>query len=174
MNNMNLILRIFLTVLMPAALLAAAFDGGAQAQECQFDICKSAEDSGDTDFDFIAQNGELGQLFSLVGEGEGSCFNLVVPVGEVIEVFELPMPGWSLADIECNLTGADFEIVEGGVLVECLTPSAFGECIFTNVPGNTTRNIPTLSEWGMIAAAAGLGLVGVFFAVRRRRLQAGA
>lgn len=33
-------------------------------------------------------------------------------------------------------------------------------------------NIPTLSEWGMIAAAAGLGLAGLFFAVRRKRLQA--
>jgi hypothetical protein len=31
------------------------------------------------------------------------------------------------------------------------------------------RNVPTLSEWGMIAAAVGLGLVGVFFAVRRSR-----
>ncbi len=30
-------------------------------------------------------------------------------------------------------------------------------------------NIPTLSEWGMIAAAAGLMLVGVFFAVKRKR-----
>ncbi len=31
------------------------------------------------------------------------------------------------------------------------------------------RNIPTLSEWGMISAAVGLGLISVFFAVRRRR-----
>ena len=31
--------------------------------------------------------------------------------------------------------------------------------------------IPTLSEWGMIAAAAGLMLVGVFYAVKRRRLN---
>ncbi len=45
-----------------------------------------------------------------------------------------------------------------------------------NVPGVTqvwfdlaTRSIPTLSEWGMIAAAAGLMLAGVFFAVRRLR-----
>jgi len=35
--------------------------------------------------------------------------------------------------------------------------------------GNAERNIPTLSEWGMIAAAAGLMLVGVFFAVKRLR-----
>lgn len=34
-------------------------------------------------------------------------------------------------------------------------------------------NVPTLSEWGMIAAAAGLAIVGVFFAVRRRKAQAG-
>ena len=34
------------------------------------------------------------------------------------------------------------------------------------------NDIPTLSEWGMIAAAAGLGLVGVFFAVRRKRARA--
>ncbi len=36
-----------------------------------------------------------------------------------------------------------------------------------------TANIPTLSEWGMIAAAAGLGLIGVFFAVRRGRYPNG-
>ena len=36
------------------------------------------------------------------------------------------------------------------------------------------REIPTLSEWGMIAAAGGLMMVGVFFAVRRKRLQASA
>lgn len=32
-----------------------------------------------------------------------------------------------------------------------------------------TLNIPALSEWGMIAAAAGLMMIGVFFAVRRRK-----
>jgi hypothetical protein len=33
--------------------------------------------------------------------------------------------------------------------------------------------IPTLSEWGMIAAVAGLMMVGVFFAVKRRRAATG-
>jgi hypothetical protein len=33
--------------------------------------------------------------------------------------------------------------------------------------------IPTLSEWGMISAVAGLALIGVFFAVKRRKVQAG-
>jgi hypothetical protein len=35
--------------------------------------------------------------------------------------------------------------------------------------GQLVSNIPTLSEWGMIAVAAGLALVGVFFAIRRKR-----
>ncbi len=38
--------------------------------------------------------------------------------------------------------------------------------------GLNINPIPTLSEWGMIAAAAGLGLVGLFFAVRRRKAYA--
>jgi hypothetical protein len=38
--------------------------------------------------------------------------------------------------------------------------------------GNAGLNIPTLSEWGMIAAAGGLGLIGVFFALKKRRAAA--
>jgi hypothetical protein len=33
------------------------------------------------------------------------------------------------------------------------------------------RNIPTLSEWGMISAAVGLGLIGVFFAIKRKKAK---
>ncbi|MFI5323583.1 MAG: IPTL-CTERM sorting domain-containing protein [Thermodesulfobacteriota bacterium] len=33
---------------------------------------------------------------------------------------------------------------------------------------SAVSHIPTLSEWGMIAAAVGLGFVGVFFGVRKR------
>ena len=39
-------------------------------------------------------------------------------------------------------------------------------------PAGFTANVPTLSEWGMIAAAAGLGLIGVLFAVKKRKAQA--
>jgi len=41
-----------------------------------------------------------------------------------------------------------------------------------NVQCQGVANIPTLSEWGMITAAAGLGLIGLFFAVRRKRAMA--
>jgi hypothetical protein len=39
-------------------------------------------------------------------------------------------------------------------------------------PGSGPNPIPTLSEWGMILSAAGLGLVGLYFAVKRRRIAA--
>jgi hypothetical protein len=38
-------------------------------------------------------------------------------------------------------------------------------------PAGFTANIPTLSEWGMIAAAVGLGLAGAFFALRNRKAK---
>ena len=34
--------------------------------------------------------------------------------------------------------------------------------------GLAPRNVPTMSEWGMIATVAGLGIIG-FMAIRRRR-----
>lgn len=34
------------------------------------------------------------------------------------------------------------------------------------------RDVPTLGEWGMISAAVGLGLVAVFFALRKRKVKA--
>jgi len=40
--------------------------------------------------------------------------------------------------------------------------------------GLNINPIPTLSEWGMIAAAGGIVLVGIFFALRRRKVMAGA
>jgi len=38
--------------------------------------------------------------------------------------------------------------------------------------GPRVSSIPTLSEWGMMAAAAGFALVGAFYAVRRKRASA--
>ena len=35
--------------------------------------------------------------------------------------------------------------------------------------GQRASNIPTLSEWGMISAVIGLGLIGVFFVLRKRK-----
>jgi hypothetical protein len=48
-------------------------------------------------------------------------------------------------------------------------PEAFSQGVDEVRFGQRASNIPTLSEWGMISAVIGLGLIGVFFAVRRKR-----
>jgi hypothetical protein len=85
-----------------------------------------------------------------------------------VEIIEEPNPGWILSDIECtDSQGINVSLFENGVALDCVGTGEI-TCTFTNVRGVET-NIPTLSEWGMIAAAAGLAMIGVFFAVRRKR-----
>ena len=88
-------------------------------------------------------------------------------------LIELPLEGWNLEDISCTGEGLGFNFdTENAVQLLCLVPGSTGFCTFTNVGGSGSRNIPTLSEWGMISAAVGLVLVGVYFVLRRRKAQA--
>jgi hypothetical protein len=168
------ILKSLLLSVIPAVLLIPVLSYDASAQSCSVQICKSAEDSGDTEFPFIAVDiNEMFESFSLLGggEGEGSCIQTSIPQGQPLTVFEEFLPGWVLDHIECELIGVDFQILDDGNTLGliCNVPTANGTCTFFNVRGDIVRNIPTLSEWGMIAAAAGLALVGVFFVIRRKR-----
>ncbi|HSC35374.1 MAG TPA: IPTL-CTERM sorting domain-containing protein, partial [Thermodesulfobacteriota bacterium] len=91
------------------------------------------------------------------------------PFFSTVTVTELPLDGWKLSDIECENVGATgFEITENGFTATC-DGGGFVTCTFFNVPAS---NIPALSEWGMIAAAGGLGLIGLFYAVRRKKAAA--
>lgn len=59
------------------------------------------------------------------------------------------------------------ELIETGISnAELLYDLSFGLCDFSN-----TRPIPTLSEWGLIAMAGLIGIVG-FFAIHRRNAKA--
>jgi hypothetical protein len=74
-------------------------------------------------------------------------------------------------NIETSSNGVFFGVISDSPITritftayaDLFTNLSFGDCEFAN--------IPTLSEWGMIAAAAGLMIVGVFFAIRRRKTQ---
>ncbi len=95
-------------------------------------------------------------MFSVYGEGDVLIDDTKVEVTDRFDTFigfDSPVPVTKVAISDLNGT-TTFEAVD--------------EVRF----GRADANIPALSEWGMIAAAAGLGLVGVFFAVRRKRLQA--
>ena len=95
-----------------------------------------------------------------------------LPEGLSVTIYEAPQNGYRLAGLECE-SGPGIVITnfDGGFTIECVDESdGTATCIIRNVP--IASPIPTLSEWGMISAAVGLGLVGVFCAVKQRKTQA--
>ena len=162
---------LLLAVSAAGALYLGTAEGRAQGNACAIQVIK------------IAEGAPEGQLFDFQVELEGNIGFAQFPVGITVPaifgqgapvtITEIPTPGWTLADVICEIgPGATVTEIEGGAIFQCLDPEGGfkGGCTFVNV--RTAAPIPTLSEWGMIAAAAGLTMVGVFFAVRRRRAQA--
>ncbi len=155
-------------------LLIPSLNDSARAQ-CAVLICKSApelqEPLSDGDpviFNFSATQGDIATLFNLTPNSE--CFGKAFS-GSDLEIVEESKPGWVLDNVECSDSAlVNVTFIDNGVSLDCLGGTEI-TCTFTNVRGNVT-NVPTLSEWGMIAAAGGLALVGVFFAVKRRKALA--
>lgn len=137
-------------------------------QGCEIEIFKAARGE-DTSFDFTLLDGDvvIGG-FSLI-PFDGAFVTGIGPASSLTVVENVP-DGWRLEDVICFNDGVGIVEIENGIIATCTAPGeGFADCVFYNVqPGA----IPTLSEWGMIAAAAGLLLVGVFFALRRRKAQA--
>ncbi len=134
-------------------------------QGCGITIAKVAPGGDGVEFPFdLTVDGSGPSSFSVLGGQEDGG-----PFFSTVTVTELPLDGWKLSDIECENVGATgFEITENGFTAAC-DGGGFVTCTFFNVP---VSNIPALSEWGMIAAAGGLGLIGLFYAVRRKKAAA--
>jgi hypothetical protein len=132
----------------------------------------ASEDTMDITFPGNTVNAVGMDLGCLVNEPETSCsdtvFVQVFRAGDVLigstslavtDLFDSFLGIQSIEPITrinvSNVTGPPIFRFEG------IDRIAFGFTVFS-------ANIPTLSEWGMISAAVGLGLVGVF-AVRKRK-----
>jgi hypothetical protein len=111
-----------------------------------------------------------------------AAFGSQLAVGSVVQPDQVLEGSFSSTQIgdtgqAIEVRGLSFSYEEGG-------PTGSLDIPFLFLPGSSgwractiairtaPRNIPTLSEWGMIAAAAGLMVLGISFAVRRKRLQA--
>ncbi len=163
--------RSFLPVfILMSTFFLTAQTGGAQERDCLITIVNQAQGAGDLEFVFTATS-EKGEADTIpLTDGE-SVSGGITP-GTAGTLVEEPPAGWLLSDVVCEGdSGLSITNIDDGISLECIEPT--GErttCTFVNVP--VVTNIPTLSEWGMIAAAAGLGLAGVWFAGRRRRAGA--
>ena len=151
-----------------AFLLILSPGDDARAQSCSIGICKSAEGAGDTPFTFDGERPGDNFEFQLIAGS--NCILLGLDPSIDLSVTERPTEGWELADIDCSGSGLVISPILRGIFVECPAPGGGGSCTFVNAPeGSSIAPIPTLSEWGMFAAAACLGLAGALYAVRRRR-----
>ena len=154
-------------------LLIPSLSGNARAQQCSIGICKQAGGAGlDVSFPFTTDEGGLIGNFDLLdSESSGACRLFAFDSSADLEITENPIPGWQLVDIVCDEEpGILVTLIDGGVDLDCQGNGVIGRCTFINVPSHA--DIPTLSEWGMIAAAAGLGLIGVFFVLKKRAVRA--
>lgn len=157
---------LFLTAVTGVLFLTSG-ESRAQGGPCVIEVTKVAEGGEGLIFDFQVQIGDIiGQAQFIGGATSPALFGQ----GEPATLTELPNPGWELVDVSCEEgPGVSLTVIEGGVIAECLQPQGGGpqgQCTFVNV---RVSNIPTLSEWGMISAAVGLVLIGVFYAVRKKK-----
>ena len=155
-----LILGITSILLFPSLVSTAH----AQGNECGIDITKFAPGGGDQEFEFIFSKTPE-QVSNTFFIKDGQTLSSLFEKGELVE--NLP-PGWRLADVECVAEGVQVTRVPYGVLLDCVEDGGNVECTFTNIIPDT---VPTLSQWGFIAMAGILGLVG-FMVIRRRNAAA--
>ncbi len=176
---LNLISFLILTMIVGAgSLVLGTGQAGAQEQPCTATIQKVADPADDTTFNFSISGDIVGEL-NLSDPGDPSTF-VGLGIDDTITITENVPPGWTLASIEC---------IEGtnncgmGEFVPCLTATVVGNsvtffcedndsatCVFTNV--RSSDPIPTLSEWGLIAMAGLMAVVGLFIVMRRRKAAA--
>ena len=155
----------FVSVLVLSGLFASASYAGSVQIGCGVEIIKQAGETP-TIFEFSVIP-SVGNEFTLpVSSNDDNGFEL--NFGQSATISEIVPEGWALTNIECFSEGGavvTWEASVNEVFVLCQTVG-FVSCVFTD---RSLNPIPTLSEWGMIGAAAVLAIVGVFFAVRRRR-----
>jgi hypothetical protein len=94
-------------------------------------------------------------LFRVYGSGGALLDEITIPVTGALEAFI----GFDSTTPVERVTVSDFQ---GSATVEAITEVRYDQRL---------NPIPTLSEWGVISAAVGLGLIGVLFVLRRKRAQ---
>jgi len=138
------------------------------SKDCSIEIVKVADPAEDTPFEFEIL--PSGQNFTLMDPSQQS-FTFFLNGNETVRVTELPTEGFLLTDINCTTEDEENALIlldQRAVRITCELPGSSFACTFVN----STTKIPTLSEWGLIAMAGILGIVGFIMVMRRRKVTA--
>ena len=177
---------LFLTTLLIIGFffvaLTESVKAGVMPLPCTLEIEKVAIPADNTPFDFVA-TGDINSETTLSDPGNPT-FNGGLGIGDTVTVTEELPPGWELQSIECiegqtNCGSGEFEPClsitineESNSITATCVDDDTGSCTFTNRLIEVEPNqVPTLSEWGLIAMAGLLGIIG-FIVIRRRQLVA--
>lgn len=167
-------ISIFVLIATVGSLVLGTKSHSQVFEGCNVRFLKEAIPDDGTLFDFTCtfEGGELCGIFEIPNNSGVDFFFIVDELG--ITFAETVPDGWQLDDIVCEITGGNpnnlilqINMEEASIFTDCLEPNTEAICTFINSP--TPRNIPTLSEWGLIAMASMLGLVGLMV-MRRRNL----
>lgn len=165
-------------VLPVLAVLFFALESKAQPTEgCPVAICTSIPglpppdpEGGIILFEYEYTDALVTETFQ-VGANVPMCPAFIVQEFGGALVTQLPRDGYNLESVECEGTGIQYVEVDNSIIIACdEATDELTVCTFVNQIGSL--NVPTMSEWGMIGVAAALGLIGVFYAVRRRKAEA--
>ena len=132
--------------------------------QCTLDIQKIANPPSDTAFNFTAP-GATPDSFTLRDPSDPTI-SLSLPFATEVIVSELLPFGWRVEDIICENTQFNGVSITEGPLENELTLECLGKqkqiatCSFMNILER--RNIPTLSEWGLIILAVALGIFSLY------------
>ena len=180
----NMISIFILTILMVSGFLALS-TGQVRAQDvCEVTIEKVADPADDTGFYFSVTGGENGDGIELRDPSDPTATIILQVSDNVVTLTEEVPPGWILDDIECTIpTGGScgnpnpppdqtpcltITDAPNGLNFLCLDSSEV-TCTFSN--SRLSRNVPTLSQWGLIAMIGLLGIIGLW-AIRRKKAAA--
>ncbi len=148
---------------------------------CNIEIVKEAFPADDTEFDFLVTGGPLGFILK---DPSDPSFAFVFGGDKFVTITiteEVP-PGWILDNIVCvegtsDCGSGEFEPClritideETNSITATCEDDDEGSCTFFNSQ-QPPPTVPTLSEWGLIAMAGVLGIVG-FMVMRRRKVTA--
>lgn len=134
-------------------------------------ISKEAVSADDTVFQFTTDAPGVDDFALLSGESTDFLFD---GSGSFMVQEEVP-PLWRLDGVDCGTPEGDItvEILEDGILINCPSGMNSIECTFINslIPEPIASDIPTLSQWGLLAMAGILGIVG-FMVLTRKKVSA--
>ena len=141
---------------------------------CVITITKEANPSDNTPFEFdISGTGVMFSFTLIQPQDKSGGFNFFMEAGGFfglsVDVTEILPEGWMLDEIECSeVENVVITEIPNGRNFAC-NPAGTAQCVFIN---SLPSNVPTLSEWGLIAMAGVLGIVGFIMVMRRRKVTA--